>query len=329
VIRDPVSWKIVKDNARRHGVAPLVASIARSHVPAAERVWCDRVLVASMDRHRRSLQDLEYLLGVFDDAGIRTLALKGPLLACRHYEPPYLRKPSVDLDLAVKEGDLDRACEALSRVGYITEPGMRGMRKSNHHVALEHPSRCRLELHFRLSHRALGIPVDEFFDRAVRCGRAWVLSPADEILHLVLHHASGRFATLFHLYEVRRIWAAAPLEVRREAVQRAVEHHFAGVFAMTDIAFRSRWGEPMLGPEIPLKRTWLQWRLTGRLFAAFERYSDPGRELPLTVRLKRKWLDFQVTDAPRDALRFGASAARIAWFQVWRRGWRTVRVYQR
>jgi len=331
VITDPVSWAIVKDNAGRHGVAPLAAFIARPLLNPVEREWCDRVLVSSWKKHDQSLKHLDDVLSVLDDAGIPAIALKGPLLARRYYQPAFLRKTSVDLDLAVKNEDLERACETLSRIGYVPETRMRESKVIGHHVALEHPSRPTVELHFRLSHKGLGIPVSEFLDRAVVCplpsGReARILSSADEILHLVLHRASGRFATLFHLYEVRRIWAAAPLEVKKEAIRIAELHHFTGVFAMTDIAFRARWGEAMLTPDLDLEPTWLHWRSTESLYDEFERCSDPGLDLSLCVRLRRKWVDIQMTDRPADALRFAADLARIIWFQTFRKGWRTVRV---
>jgi Uncharacterised nucleotidyltransferase len=330
VIADAAAWKIVKTNAARHGVGPLVAHAARPHVTGPERAWCDRVLLSSWTRHEQSLRELDDILARLDDAGVPALVLKGPLLGLRYYQPPFLRKPSSDLDLAVKEEDLDRAFEALAPLGYAPEASMRESRAINHHVAMEHPSRSSIELHFRLTHKALGIPVAGFLDRGVEYAlpggrKARILSPADEIFHLVLHRASGRFATLFHLCEVRKIWNAASPEVRREAVEMAVRHHFAGVFAMTDIAFRAHWGESMLTIDA-IEPTWLHWRLTARLYDEFERCSDPGRELPLTIRLKRKWLDFQITDQPRDALRFTAEMGRIAWFQLFRKGWKTVRV---
>jgi hypothetical protein len=331
IAADPASWKAIKANAGRHGVAPLVAFIARQHLGAVERAWCDQMLLSSWKRHEQSLQQLEHVLAILEDAGISSLVLKGPVLARRYYQPAFLRKPSGDLDLALRKEDLESACEALIKAGYTPDSGMRESRATSHHIALEHPSRLTVELHFRLSHKALGIPIDEFLGRAVvhtlPGGRtARILAPADEILHLILHRASGRFATLFHLYEVHKIWSATPPEVRREAVRLAARHHFTGVFAMNDIAFRKRWGEAMLTPELSLDPTWLQWRLNGHLYDEFERCSDPGRELPLTIRLKRKWLDFQMTDQPVDALRFGAGMARTAWFQLRRKGWRTVKV---
>ena len=331
VIADPDSWTVIKENARRHGVAPLAAFIARSHVDPTERAWCDQVLTSSWTRHSTNLQQLNEILGVFDDCGIPAVVLKGPVLACRHYQPPFLRKPSSDLDLALKQTDLDRACDALAKLGYTPEAGMRESKAISHHIELHHESRPTLELHFRLTHKGLGIPTEEFLERSLPYtlpgGRSVrILSPADEILHLILHRAAGRFATLFHLFEVHKIWTAAPLAIQCEAVRTAARHHFSGIFALTDIAFRARWGQPMLTPDIAPEPTWLHWRLTEKFYEEFERCSDPGRELPLTVRLKRKWLDFQVTDKPLDGLRFVAEMGRIARFQLLRKGWRTVRV---
>jgi Uncharacterised nucleotidyltransferase len=331
IVSDDASWKIVRENAARHGVAPLIAFIARPHVNATERSWCDRVLSSSWMRHFRSLQQLDDILAHLEDAGIQALVLKGPVLASRYYQPPFLRKPSSDLDLAIRREDLDRACDTLSKLGYTSEVSSTRENKTiSHHMELVHPSRAKVELHFRLSHRGLGIPVGEFFERSASYelphGRmVRILSPADELLHLILHSLGGRFATLFHLYEVRKIWRLASPETRRDALGKAAQHHFTGAFAMTDVAFRVRWGDVMITRDLPLAPTWLHWRLNPRLYHQFERCSDPGRELPLKVRLERKWLDFQMTDRPVDGLRFGADMLLIAWFQLFRQGWRTVR----
>ncbi len=327
---DPETWAAIKNHAPRHGVAQLVAFAARPHVSPSEREWCDRVLTRSWARHSRSLLDLEHALGILQAGGIRTLALKGPLLARRHYQPPFLRKPSTDIDLAVRDSDLEASCELFARAGYTPVLSLRETRARSHHVELTHASLPPVELHFRLSHGAYGIPVDEFFPRAVPCAlpsgtEAWVLSPADEIFHLVLHRAHGRFATLFHLQEIRRLWTAADPKVREESLRRAADHHFAGAFAMTDIAFRVRWGERFLA-DGDLPKTWLHTHRGEKLYKEFEALSDPGRELPLSARLSRRWIDFQVTDRPADAGRFAAVMLRVAWYQLWARGWKTVRV---
>ena len=331
IIADAGAWRIVRENAGRHGVHPLVASIARPHVDATGRAWCDRVLSSSWARHSSYLQQLDEIAAILEQAGIQALALKGPVLANRFYRPPFLRKPPTDLDLAVKKEDLDRTCDMLSKLGYSLEASIREKKLVNHHVKLNHPSRARIELHFRLSHKGLGIPIGEFLERSADYqlpgGRTVrILSPADELLHLVLHSVSGRFATLFHLYEVRKIWQLASPEIRRDAVRTAARHHFTGAFAMTDLAFRARWSDAMITRDTPLEPTWLHWRLNPRLYSQYERCTDPGRDLPLKVRLERKWVDFQMTDRPLDGLKLGADMMLIAWFQLFRQGWRTVRV---
>jgi hypothetical protein len=95
---------------------------------------------------------------------------------------------------------------------------------------------------------------------------------------------------------------------------------------MMDIAFRSHWNEPFLPDDVAIPKTWLNWRLTPDLYHAFERWSTPGRGLDLAARLHGRWLDFQMTDRPADALRaasFFLKSARIS-FPL-RNAWGTVK----
>jgi hypothetical protein len=329
-LQDDARWNVIKDNAGRYGVAALVAYNARSHVSQAERVWCDRVLTECWVRHERMLWNLESVLGLLSAEGIPSIALKGPLLAQRYYTPPFLRKPSVDLDLAVTEHDLESACNALIKIGYTLDEPINEAKGINHHVALSHASRARLELHFRLSHQTLGIPVDQFFCRTVSSRlpgglEAQVLGPADQLLHLILHLAHSRFGTLFHLYEIRRVCRAEPMSVRVEAVRKAIDHHFCGALRMVDLAFRVHWDEPFLPPEVVVPKTWLNGRLTEKLYAEFERWSEPDRELTLAARLWGRWLEFQITDAPSDAIRSLKLLAQTARFQIAKGAWGKVK----
>ena len=321
---------MIREHAGRYGVAPLVAFAARKYVSSADRAWCDRVLIASWTRHERMLRHLEFVLGLLADEKIPAISLKGPLLAQRYYAPAFLRKPSMDLDLAVIEQDLGRACDVLTRAGYkqdvlITEALTRG-----HHLVMSHPSRPKVELHFRLSHQSLGIPVHQFFERTVSCrlpnGRdAEILGSADQLLHLTLHLAHSRFGTLFHLDEIRRVCRAEPLGIRAEAIGRAVDHRFCGALRMIDLAFRVHWGERFLPPEIEVPATWLDWRLNETLYKQFELWSAPGRRFSPVMRLWGRWLDFQITDAPSDAFRIVKHLARSARFPYVRRVWATAK----
>jgi hypothetical protein len=327
-LHDDRSWNTIKEYAGRYGVAALVAWTARPHVSPAERPWCDRILTQSWARYERMLGHLEYVLNLLAAEGIPTIALKGPLLAQRYYTPPFLRKASIDLDVAVMEKDLVAACNALIKSGYELDDPISEAKSVSHHVALTHSSRARVELHFKLSHQTLGIPVDQFFERAVPCRlpggqEARVLGSADQLLHLVLHLAHSRFGTLFHLCEIRRAFRAEPAAVREEAVGRAIAHRFCGVLRMTDIAFRTRLGEPFLPPGLAVPATWMNWRLNQKLYRAFEAWSLPDHELTLAARLWGRWLEFQITDGPSDAVRSLKLLARTARFRIATRAWGT------
>ena len=201
-LSDPESWALIRERAAALGVAPLIAFITRPHLGPDDRKWCEQTLIRSWNRFTSTLRDLEDAASILDEAGITWIPLKGPFLAWRAYQPPFLRQPSGDLDLAVRDKDLEQACAALAKTGYVLHAAIREAREQSHHATLLHESRTRLELHFRLSHAAYGIAIEEFFDRALESAlpsgrRVLTLDPADELLHLALHLASDRFRSLF------------------------------------------------------------------------------------------------------------------------------------
>ena len=330
-VDDPELWQTIRDQAERQGVAPLVACAARTRVSAAERVWCDRILIASWSRYNRSLDDLEFVAATLKESSVQPLVLKGPLLASRYYNPPYLRKASRDLDFGIRECDIDHACGALMQAGYFLDSAIASARAFSHHIVMFHRDRARLELHFRISHGPFGLPVDEFFDQAIpyrlQSGtEVLILEGAAEILHLALHLACGRFAPFFHLFELRRVCRAAGPAIVRNAAIRAAECHFAGAFSLIDAAFQFCWGEPFLPPGFPMPRTWLYRRVNEELYQAYCRWSELAGARTLRSRLRGRWLDLQTTDRPSDALRQIRTLTKLAWFQMRRRGCRDMRM---
>lgn len=328
-LHDPECWRQIQRCAASHGVAQLVAYSVRPHVSVAGQAWCDRVIVASWSAHCRKLSDLEFVAAALGQRGIQVLCLKGPLLASRHYDPPFLRKPSGDLDFAVREHDIPEACDALREVGYWLDSSVETARAFSHHVVINHATRTSLELHFRITHGPFGLPVDPFFDRAGRFRlesgtEVLVLDGAAEIFHLALHVVCGRFQPFFHLYELRRICAAAAPGVVREAAAKAAEYHFAGAFALVDAAFQSCWGERFLPPDFPMPRSWLQGRIDEKLYFACSRWAERNSAHTLRSRLQGRWLDLQTTDRPSDAWRQIGMLTRFAWLQLRRQGWRKI-----
>jgi hypothetical protein len=94
---------------------------------------------------------------------------------------------------------------------------------------------------------------------------------------------------------------------------------------MVDVAFRVRFGEPFLPPEVTVPKPWLNWCLNTKLYESFERWSEPGHELNLAARLRGRWLDFRITDSPFDAIRSVELLGQTARFQIARHAWGTTK----
>jgi len=160
-------------------------------------------------RDARIREVLEEVLGALAEAGVRPVALKGPVLADRLYPDPALRA-STDLDLLVPEAALPQAVAVLLRRGFgRADPLVDAyQRRHQHHLHLSRRPGPDVELHFR-PQSACGarLPSDVFLARALpyRTARGTpvqILSPEDELVALALHatgHLLERGAWLLDL----------------------------------------------------------------------------------------------------------------------------------
>lgn len=315
LIRNADAWHRIKRDSRRHGMGPLVAYSARPHVSPEERQWADQILRGAWRRHEQMLRGLDSLLQTLERAGVRPVVLKGPVLGLRHYDPPFVRKPSIDLDLGIARDDLEQACRVLLSAGYTMGARIEDEIRDNHHVALSHPSMPLVELHFRLSHRALGPRIEPFLERArpfrLPSGREVSIPDAsDEIFHLMVHHAGGA-AIFFHLWELRRLWSRASAEVRERAIETAAANHFSGVLDLVDAGLRKYWGETLLAGRTRPK-TWRKRRAPAGTYDEFERLWEPGLAPSAGIRLRRRWLELRLMERPSDAFRLLLAVGRIA-----------------
>ena len=102
-----------------------------------------KALFTAIYRYEKSNYDLNQICDLFSKEGIDHMPLKGAVIR-KFYPKPYLRT-SCDLDVLVKEEDLDRAAALLvEKLGYV-----RGD-KGQHDVSMITPSGGHLELHFTL-----------------------------------------------------------------------------------------------------------------------------------------------------------------------------------
>ena len=302
--------------AVQEGLGPLLAKTIRPFVFDEDRRRCDAILGKSWIWHDRMLSSATSVAGALEAGGVKALSLKGPVLALRHFKPPFVRRPSGDLDIGVAAGDLERACAALASLGYVLEGSLAAYMSTTHHAALVPPQSGGLpsiDLHFRLTQGTLGVPIANLLEAAIPFELpggvgTWVQDPADELMHLGLHAVYGRFCPLFHLFEFHRLWRAAEPAVRERAVSRAREFHLVGGLRMLDVAFHCIWNEPLLNNGMALPRTWLDSRIDDRLLRDFESWkvateAEGGHGGSFGSRIQGRWLDFQLTDRPIDALR--------------------------
>jgi hypothetical protein len=258
-----VIWRALERIGRR-----LPAEVA---TPARRRHAYELIL------GERLRGQLDQALGALFEAEVRTVALKGPLLAERIHDEPELR-PSTDLDLLVASGDLFRAAAVLERLGYEQETGPteRYYREHHHHLHFHRRASAPVELHFR-AYTGFGtvVAADALVAQArphrSRGGApAWVLAPADELTYLAVHLAGHLFARLAWLYDLKLFLRSHP-ELEMEAV--AAKARQLGIAAAFEYALATL-AEELAVPGLPTGGAAVRARLASVLLSATRRH-DP------------------------------------------------------
>ncbi|MEO8563999.1 MAG: nucleotidyltransferase family protein [bacterium] len=246
---DPaIEWEQFVPLARRHGVLPLLhrhlctGAFDARLVPSAalERIRGEAERIAQ--RGLMIAGELVVLLAELDRAGIRTLPLKGPLLAQQLYGSVSLRRMN-DLDLLVARDDAERAVELLGELGFGQESTWSSEtlgaihRDVSNHVCLRSTTKpYRVELHYyllvpegrwRLPLSALDGELERtaFFGASV-----WTMRPEALAVYLCMHgtkHAWARIEWIGGLAELLcsgRVvdWPRVAVVARRLGAERAL-----------------------------------------------------------------------------------------------------------
>jgi hypothetical protein len=191
-------------------------------------------------RYARLERVLLYVTLALEEAGVQSIALKGPALAARLYPEPWMR-PSSDLDMLVRRAELAKALETLEGLGFkldrkIAEVGS----QAGHHVCVV-GERTLVELHFTTAGRfrfVSRLDVDALFERATRTelggSSVSVLEPVDELIHLCSHAFDHAFQGLKWLLDLKLFVLAYRIDWR-EVLARA---RAIGITAPVGIALR-------------------------------------------------------------------------------------------
>lgn len=229
------------DRAESHGLADVVIDAwERMGVPADHalvREATARRIARELD-HAAHLATLRQIDDAFARADLRAVVLKGVLFAERYYERPAFRG-TTDIDVMIREMDIDRATRALADVGYHASEAESEarFRREHHHLHFHHAHGPELELHFH-AYRGFGAVLrsDDLIVRSVAAPAALralrVLSAEDELVYLAAHAAAHRFGRLSWLYDLRLLVDSMTETELETAARRARALGFAGPLAL-------------------------------------------------------------------------------------------------
>jgi hypothetical protein len=199
---------------------------------------------------------LRRVLGSLSEKGIEALPYKGPVLAQELYGDIAMRQ-YIDLDILVREVDVDRATAALAEVGLT--PHLR-LRPAEHKAYIQSGyefvfdgfgNANVVELQWRILPRFYAVEFDTeaFFQRArgieVSGMKVATLSSEDLFLVLCVHAAKHLWARLSWIYEIAGLSTAGDIDwdrVKREATRLGIQW-IVGVSC--------RLGQDLFGVSIP------------------------------------------------------------------------------
>jgi Uncharacterised nucleotidyltransferase len=225
-----VSWRRIVEQARVHGVLPLVLrnlkGLGYPRVPAEVRAELEVAAALNAARNAFFVRALTTVLGRFDAAGVPVIPLKGVALAESLYGDPTLRVCS-DIDILVPRVAVADAFRLLIAEGLAPEEGE--LTPARMDLLLKSDIECAfvprsgsvswlLELHWDIAWRWLrnSVATDDIWAEArpqtVLGVEAQALSPEWEILYLIVHAARHRLRALKWLVDIHEACSARQVD---------------------------------------------------------------------------------------------------------------------
>ncbi len=270
-VGQPAVWEEIKRLAEVHRFIAHLAWVTSAWLPPSEKTWRDQVLMTHHRRHAQRLSALRRLVEAFAGEGIPCVSLKGPLLAERFYDQPFLR-PANDLDLLVREEDIGRAARLMMKLGFDL-PGSRPWRLHREiDKHLDFPSTAqlpRVEIHYRLKGGGAFLPAGEFIERACKWSspagfESMVFSPADELFYCGVHAANHAFHRIRWLYDTLRIARHLTGAEQQSVRELVLRHSQTGRFIALALGAQNCFNEALAldvdGFDVP----WLWSKLSAR-----------------------------------------------------------------
>jgi Uncharacterised nucleotidyltransferase len=197
-----VDWPRLAETLRRRKLLPTlgprILELATGRATDDFAATVEQAL-ATGRRHGAFLQLMSLrAIAMLADAGIRSSALKGPLLGEAIYGDPG-RRSSSDIDLLVSPEQLQTAAEVVRGLGYGAPTGYvydRGLPLLHFVLVHERGELPPLELHWRVHWYEQSFARERLLPPAVDSLGEWRPAPADELAALLLFYARDGFVGL-------------------------------------------------------------------------------------------------------------------------------------
>ena len=169
---------------RRQSILPIICrGLKKLHAPDEAIKACDKARNSDVFRYIQHDAALKSISAAFDGEEIPYVLLKGAEL--RHLYPADGMRTSCDVDVLVREQDLDRAIALLE-----AETDFRMLKRAYHDISMVN-SQVHLELHFSIKEHLENIDkmLSKAWDYAVPAGEGsrYAFTPEYQIFHVTAH----------------------------------------------------------------------------------------------------------------------------------------------
>jgi hypothetical protein len=241
-----LNWDFLYQLARRHSLLPLLYQRLHSAydlIPADALQRLRRAYQENVARNLIFADELVQLTRALTDAGIESIAYKGPVLAMLAYGDPALRR-FVDLDVMVRRADVVRAAEVLVSRGYVaaqelTEKQQTVLLSSQHNLQFTKGNqRLLVELHWQVSSHlfAASVTAEELWNNLETVKLNGVelktLSVDDLLFSLCVHGSRHLWERLAWIADVAHLLSARPEIDWQTLLKRAEVTHSERMFLL-------------------------------------------------------------------------------------------------
>ena len=223
LLQPSIDWSALLALAEQQGVLVLLIDRLKDLQQAAPheiretlREWQRRQTVSTLSLTAEMFRLLEHFAGL----RIGTLVTKGPALSVRCYGDPGMRQYG-DLDLIVRDADMQRATEAMIALGYAPKVPLSAIQASKfpgeyafHKPATDLLVEFHTERTFRYHPRRL--PIENLFARrssvTIDARAVPALSIEDELVLICIHGAKHFWERLMWIADVAALISQNPLD---------------------------------------------------------------------------------------------------------------------